>query len=380
MDATKITLNETFDYVVLADIIGLLSDIQKILQQLHKVSNQHSRIIITYYNYLWQPILRLAEAFHLKKPAPWQNWVSPRDLNNFLYLTDFEIIKQGRTLLLPVYIPIISTFVNRYLAKLPLIQNFCLVYYLVVRQKPIGSVKKASVSVIVPCRNEAGNIETLIKHVPKLGSRRELIFVEGNSSDNTWDILKNVKKRYPSLSIRIARQQGKGKGSAVREGFAMAKGDVLMILDADMTVPPKELSKFYKSLLSGKGELINGSRLVYPLKKDSMRLLNLMGNKFFSLMFSWLLGQSIKDTLCGTKVLWKKDYERIKQGRAFFGDFDPFGDFDLLFGAAKLNLKIVDLPIRYQERTYGTTNISRFQHGWLLLKMCLFAMRKIKFI
>ena len=153
-----------------------------------------------------------------------------------------------------------------------------------------------------------------------------------------------------------------------------------MILDADLTTPPEELPKFYEAIATNKAEFVNGSRLVYPMEKEAMRFLNLVANKFFSLAFSWLLGQSIKDTLCGTKVLWKRDYEQIAANRAYFGNFDPFGDFDLLFGAAKLNLKILDLPIRYRERTYGTTNIQRWKHGWLLLRMVLFAARRLKFI
>src|SRR5262245_30925841 len=185
---------------------------------------------------------------------------------------------------------------------------------------------------------------------------------------------------HPERQCKLLRQTGVGKGDAVRLGFTQASGDILMILDADLTVPPEDLPRFYEVLRSGKGEFANGVRLIYPMEKQAMRFLNLVGNKFFSLVFSWLLGQSIKDTLCGTKVLWKVDYERIAAHRAYFGDFDPFGDFDLLFGAVKLNLKITDLPIRYRERTYGTTNIERWKHGSLLLKMVIFAARRIKFV
>jgi glycosyltransferase involved in cell wall biosynthesis len=204
--------------------------------------------------------------------------------------------------------------------------------------------------------------------------------VEGNSTDNTWDTIQQVMSEYKGpLQLRATRQEGKGKGDAVRKGFSMASGDVLMILDADLTMPPEELPKFYKAIAERKGDFINGSRLVYPMEQNAMRFLNTLGNKFFSKMFSWLLEQPIKDTLCGTKVMFRKDYENLISNRTFFGDFDPFGDFDLLFGAYKLNLKIIDLPIRYRERTYGDTNISRFKHGWLLLKMCWFAAGKIKF-
>lgn len=185
---------------------------------------------------------------------------------------------------------------------------------------------------------------------------------------------------FQDRHCRLLKQAGVGKGDAVRTGFSHASGDMLMILDGDMTVPPEDLPRFYEALCSGKGEFINGVRLVYPMEKEAMRFLNLVGNKFFSLAFTWLLGQPIKDTLCGTKVLWKEDYERIAQKRSCFGDFDPFGDFDLLFGAAKLNLKIMEMPVRYRERTYGSTNISRWRHGWMLLKMVFFALRRIKFL
>ena len=224
-------------------------------------------------------------------------------------------------------------------------------------------------------------IEKIANELPTLPGKTELIFVEGNSTDNTWAEIQRVAESYSGPhTIKYAQQVGRGKGDAVRQGFAMAEGDILMIYDADMTVPAWEIPKFYQAIVSWRGEFINGSRLVYPMEKQSMRTINYLGNKFFSVTFSWLLGQKIKDTLCGTKVLWRKDYEDIAKGRGFFGEFDPFGDFDLLFGAAKLNLKIVDLPVHYKERTYGTTNISRWKHGWLLLKMMWFAMCKIKFI
>jgi len=140
------------------------------------------------------------------------------------------------------------------------------------------------------------------------------------------------------------------------------------------------LHRFFKVLVKGKGEYVNGVRLVYPMEDRAMRFFNFLGNKFFSLAFSWLLGRSIKDTLCGTKVMTRRNYEAIAANRTYFGEFDPFGDFDLIFGAAKLNLKFVDLPVRYRQRIYGDTNISRWSHGWLLLKMVVFAMHKIKFV
>ncbi|NTW99908.1 MAG: glycosyltransferase family 2 protein, partial [Geobacteraceae bacterium] len=229
-------------------------------------------------------------------------------------------------------------------------------------------------------RNEAGNIERIVSQLPQLGGETEIIFVEGGSTDDTFKTIEAEIFCRPELKCSLYRQKGSGKGDAVRLGFEHASGDILMILDADLTVAPQDLTKFYRALADGLGEFINGVRLVYPMQGKAMRFFNLLGNKFFSLAFSWLLGQPVKDTLCGTKALWKRDYEKIARNRDYFGDFDPFGDFDLLFGAVRLNLKIVDLPVRYGERTYGTTNIDRWSHGWLLLRMVLFAARRLKFI
>ncbi|HNS91113.1 MAG TPA: glycosyltransferase family 2 protein, partial [Deltaproteobacteria bacterium] len=233
--------------------------------------------------------------------------------------------------------------------------------------------------VVVPARNEEGNIEEIFRRTPEMGAGTELIFVEGGSGDDTCGAIERAMKAHPQRRSSFLRQTGTGKGDAVRLGFAHATGDILMILDADMTVPPEDLPRFYDAIVSGRGEFINGVRLVYPMEKQAMRYLNLVGNKFFSLAFSWLLGQPVKDTLCGTKVLSRENYERIAANRSYFGDFDPFGDFDLLFGAAKQNLKIVEMPVRYRQRLYGDTNIDRWRHGVILLRMVLFAMRRIKF-
>jgi glycosyltransferase involved in cell wall biosynthesis len=246
--------------------------------------------------------------------------------------------------------------------------------------KPNQADKPASVSVIVPARNEAGNIADIMKRVPEMGSGTEIIFIEGHSQDDTLNEIKRQQEIFSKRNTALFQQTGKGKGDAVRLGFEKAAGQILMILDADLTVPPEDLPRFYHALVSGKGEFINGVRLVYPMQDEAMRFLNLVGNKFFSSAFTWLLNQPIKDTLCGTKVLFKKDYQKIADNRDYFGDFDPFGDFDLLFGATKLNLKVVDLPIRYRRRMYGETNISRFRHGALLLRMVTFSAGKLKFI
>lgn len=381
-DAEDLPLSEPFDYVILSDVIGYLEDVQRAFEQIRKVCHKGSRVIVTYYNYLWEPVLRAGDRFGIKRPQPDQNWLAPPDIQNLLSLAGFQTIRIGYHLLFPLRIPLLSTLFNRILANLPALRKLCLVQVVVARPAPVAVPEETlSCSVIIPARNERGNIEGAVARTPTMGSRTELIFVEGNSSDGTAGEIERVIAAHPDREIRLIRQgDGVGKGDAVRKGFAAATGDVLMILDADLTMPPEELPKFLRALASGRGEFINGSRLVYPMEKQAMRFLNTLGNKFFSMAFTWLLDQRFKDTLCGTKVLYRTDYERIAAGRSYFGDFDPFGDFDLIFGAAKLDLKIVEVPIRYRERVYGSTQISRFRHGWLLLRMCLFALRRIKFL
>ncbi len=375
--AADYRLEEKFDYIVITDTIGYFQDIQQVLHNLRQNCTNNTRIIITAYNYLWEPLLRLTERMHLKMGQPFTNWLNISDIQGLLNLEDFEIVKNGEKILVPKNIPLVSGLANKYLANLPLIRHLCLVHYIIARPVNLEPRKEKEVSIIVAARNEEGNIEKIVKSLPKLGLKTEIIFIEGGSKDDTWEEIKRIAGLFPD--IKFARQDGKGKGDAVRKGFEMARGDILMIYDADMTVPAKDLHKFYDAIVSNKGEFINGSRLVYPMKKQAMRGLNLLGNKMFSVIFSWLLGQRIKDTLCGTKVISKRNYNILKKNRSYFGDFDPFGDFDLLLGASKMDLKIVEVPIRYQERTYGDTNIRRFSHGWLLIKMCFFAMRKIKF-
>lgn len=381
-DAETIDLAEKFDYILVSDTLIYFTDLQKFFSNLNKVVNAETRIIITYHNFFWAPILKIAEILKLKMPQKKLNWLNTSDIINLLNLEGYEVVKKGNRFLMPINIPFISYLINRYLAPLPLINMLCLNGHIIARKiNDSGELKPLTVSVIIPARNEKGNIEEAVIRTPQMGAHTEIIFVEGGSADDTWEEIKRISQKYQNkVNIKFFQQEGRGKGDAVRKGFAVATGDILMILDADLTVPPEDLSKFYKAIANGKGEFINGSRLVYPTEREAMRYLNMLGNKFFSLAFTWLLGQRLKDTLCGTKVLSRGNYEKIKNNRQYFGEFDPFGDFDLIFGAAKSNLKIVEIPIRYQARKYGETNISRFRHGWLLLKMVFFAMNKIKFV
>lgn len=373
--------HQTFDYIILSNVIGHLQDIQNVLQRLHHYCHRFTHILITFHNHLWQPILQTAETIGWRRPQPPHSWLSMSDVMNLLGITGYHISQRGRRFLCPTPLPILSTLCNRYLGQLPIVNHLGLTNYIVARSLLIKpEAKLPSCSVIVPARNEAGNIAATIDRLPTLGSFTEVIFVEGHSQDHTWSAIQRVIQTYQGPHQVYALQQtGQGKADAVHLGFDQATGDILMILDADLTVQPEDLQHFYDVMANNRGEFINGSRLIYPCSNQAMPWLNMLANKFFSIIFSFLLNIPLKDTLCGTKVIWKRDYEKVKAQKDYFGDFDPFGDFELLFGAAKLGLHIVEVPVRYQPRSYGQSNIAHVKEGLKLLNMCLYASRKIKF-
>jgi SAM-dependent methyltransferase len=377
MAGEKLALDRTFDFVILSETLNFAADVQKILENLHSVSHPRTRLVLNFHSLLWWPFISLGTTLGIRAAHPPCNWLSATDMRNMLSLAGWDVIKQQGRLLMTFPCLGLEKIVNRFIA--PILSPLALTVFQIARPMQYARGEK-TVSVVIPARNEAGNIEDAVRRVPHLGSRTEIIFIEGNSTDHTWSEIERVKAQYSDLEIKTMRQTGKGKGNAVREAFDAASGEVLMILDADLTVPPEELEKFYDVLISGRADFANGVRLVYPMEDKAMQFFNLCANKFFGIAFSWALGQPLKDTLCGTKVLFKDDYARIAANRANFGDFDPFGDFDLIFGANHLHLKIGDVPIRYRERTYGETNIQRWRHGMLLLRMLLLAITKIKLI
>ncbi len=367
-----------FDAILVVDTIGQMDDVQAFLSKLHRLCDRDTRIIIGYFSHLWQPVLKVAEAAGLKNRTTDVNVLSVADVKGLAELADLEPIKSEYRLLSPARLLGLGRLVNRFVAPFPVIRNLSLRHYTVCRSLPRKDPGYRSATVVVPARNERGNIEAAITRTPRFTEDLEYIFVEGHSKDGTWEEIERVQKAYPQYDIKIMRQPGKGKADAVFHAFDAARGDVLMILDADLTMPPEQLPKYWELISTGKAEFVNGSRLVYPMEDEAMRFLNLIANKSFSYLFSWLLNQRFTDTLCGTKVISRADYARLKAGRAYFGDFDPFGDFDLIFGASKLNLKVLEVPVRYANRSYGETQISRFRHGLMLLRMVVFAFFRIK--
>ncbi|NBB80183.1 MAG: glycosyltransferase [Verrucomicrobia bacterium] len=380
-DLHTLDLDETFDVIILDYLIGYLQDVHECVANLRRLCHARTRVYIVSLNHAWVPLLKMARWVGLTNPQPESNWLSRQDIRNILELSDFEVLTCSCEQIFPFRIPLLDGFCNRYLVRLPGFRNFGMSDAVVARPVMPPKIGSAlSCSVVVPARNESGNIRAALERIPTLGKQTEVIFVEGNSADDTWEVIQREAASYEGPhKVRYLQQPGKGKWDAVFAGFAVAEGDVLVIQDGDLTAPPEDLPKFYEAIATGRCEFANGCRLVYPMEKQAMRFLNLLGNKFFAAALSFVLGQPIKDSLCGTKMLLRSDYERLLQRIEVLGDFDPFGDFNLLFGSAMLDLKIRDILVRYRDRSYGDTNISRFRHGWILLKMTWFGLRKIKF-
>lgn len=372
-------IQEAYDVIVLNYLTGYLQDIQTCFENLQPAAHERTRLYLTSLNTVWLPVLKLGRWLGLNLPQPPSNWLSMNDLCNLLELSGWEVITRRGEQLFPFKLPILEPFLNRVLIRAPFVHHLAATLFIVARPRRKPELKgPVSCSIVVPIRNEAGSIQKALERIPVLGKATEVIFVEGGSRDNTWEAVQRLAREYSGpLQVAHYQQPGRGKWDAVAYGFSKARGDVLVIHDGDMTVPPEALTQFYEALASGLAEMVNGSRLVYPMEGKAMPFLNMLVNKAFALLLSFVLRQPIKDSLCGTKMLLRTDYERILKERPYFGDIDPFGDFTLLFGAARIPLKIRDVPIRYKDRIYGQTNIAYFQNGWLLLRLVLVGLRRL---
>jgi len=378
-------IEEKFDYIILSGTLGCIENIQALLQRILKMANSETRIIINHYNALWEPILRVGEILKWKMPEIIFNWLSIDDIENFLYISGYQVVRRDFLLLFPVHIPILSRILNRIIGKLPIIRRLTSTHCIVARPNmPPDNVDDLTSSVILTCRDEEENIQGLVEGIPQMGKHTEIIFVEGHSQDNTVGKIKEMQNKYPDKDIKLLKQKGIGQRDAFAMGFDHAKGDLLCWLEADLTIPPQEIELFWKAYITGKGEYINGSRFIYKMQKDSMPLLNILGNRFFGNVFTMILKQRITDTLCGYKAISRKGYEKVCKQKDYFGDFDPFGDFELILGASKICLKFAEVPVHYRPRSYGSSKAygksfnGFLKHAWLLIRMSWIAFIKFR--
>jgi GT2 family glycosyltransferase len=371
-------LDETFDYVLLSNVLTEVMDVRRFLCALRPVMSAETRVVIVGTNFLWEPALQVGGRLGLRPRGPAQNWFSPGDYRTLLHAADLEVVRQGSATLLPKKIPLLSPLINDLAGAVPGLNRLGLLQYFVARPEPAGE-EALSVSVVVPCKDEEENIEGLVARIPELGRGTEIIFVDDRSSDGTAAKVREEIERHPQRKIRLVEGPGRGKGAAVRAGLETATGDVLMILDADMTVMPEVLPDFLDLISSGKAEFVNGSRMVYPMQEGAMRFANVVGNKLFATLFTFILEQPIKDTLCGTKVVRRRDYAKLLEAREEFGEVDLWGDYDWIFGAARHHLKIVELPVHYVARTAGETKMNRrLRNATIMLRMSVHGLKGLK--
>ncbi len=377
-DPEDLELNETFDYVLFSHIFDTV-DILRAFERIRCHCTPETRIVVINFNHLWEPILEFASKTGLRAKFVEPNWVSENDIRGFLKLAGFRPVRKHRLILFPKWIPFFSALMNGVLARLPGLRRLCLMQVMVAR--PISEPPREediTVSVVVPCRNEIGNIQHAVERIPAMGRHTEILFCDDQSTDGTAREIERMQALHADKRIRLIQGPGRGKAENVWTGFRAARGDVLMILDADLTVMPEELPMFFRALVSSRGDFINGTRLVYPVQERAMKFANMTGNKLFGLLFSFLLDQRIKDTLCGTKVLWRKDWLRMETNLGTWGITDLWGDYELLFGASKLNLEIVEVPVHYQERIHGVTKMTRvLSNGLRMLGICWHAWHRL---
>ena len=382
-NAEEFETETRFDYIILSGIAGSLENIQVLLEKAQKWSGTDTRIFIDFYNPLWYPWIKLGEKTGLKMPEKTRNWLSVDDLENFLYISGYQVIKRKYLLFFPKYIPVITYILNNFIGNLPFLRRLSLNHIVVARPaRPVENPEEKKCSVVITCRDEEGNIEGLVTRIPKMGRNTEIIFVEGHSRDNTVAQINEMIAKYPEKDIKMLKQKGIGQGDAFRYGFDEAEGDFVIWLEADLTTPPEEAIHFWNAYLKNQGEYVNGSRFIYKMERSAMPFFNFLGNRFFGILFTGLLKQRFTDTLCGFKAISKKNYLKIRKQIDFFGDFDPFGDFELIFGAIKNNLKVAEIPVHYQPRQYGESKaygqsfFSFMKHAWLLIRMSYIAFKK----
>ncbi|MFA5088866.1 MAG: glycosyltransferase family 2 protein [Candidatus Omnitrophota bacterium] len=369
------------EYICLCDTIADIYDIVDFLTRLRKKLPAHAKLLYHNYNWFWALFFRLSGFLGVSRKRALGDFYSNRDLDCFLEMSGWENVKKIRRYILPVKIPLLHILFDNFLIRLPLLNKLSLNTFFVARKAGLISGQEYSASVLIPCKNEEGNIEAIVRRMPTFSRKLEFVFINDQSTDTTSSRIKEMRELFPEKNIVLVDGPGQGKGAAVREGIKQATGDICMIFDADMTVIPEDLPQFYEAMKMRLADFIHGTRLVYAQENGAFRLANLLGNLFFSRVFSYILDQRTTDTLCGVKVFWKRDWPLFEECRSILKDRDVWGDYNLIFGASRYGLKIAQLPVRYFERLEGITKMnSRIKNGFIMLRVAWHALWEVKFI
>jgi len=380
IDPKNSETNNKWKTVILTFPLNNFVNLVGFFDKLDSSLNEEAKVIVSYYSKIWKPFFFIFSLFGLIRNYKNSLFFSKDTLEIFLRTGNFEISKKIPNYFIPFNIPIINKFLSILINFLPFLDNLSVTKVFYLRKKNYKKRQNKKISLIIPCKNEQGNILNIVTDAKKeLIIPYEIIFVDDKSSDNTFQIIIDCKKKFSDVDIQVTKGPGKGKSLAVNEGIKIATGYYSIIFDADMTVNMKDINVFYNAISNGNADIINGSRLVYKPYTGAMRYLNFLGNKFFSKLSSFITGELITDTLCGSKCFITKDFKIFNEFKDNNNINDIWGDFNILYSSNFYGLKCIDLPVRYYERVEGETKMKkRFYFFLNMLSTSIKAMNRFK--
>ncbi len=345
------------DTVVISDIEHQLNPAKNLLN-LSRIVGDNTKIILLSKNMVWMILIKILKLFFSFSPKK-NNFLPSSYLDNLYSSCNLELIRQEKIIALPINIPFLTKIINR-IFRLPLLNFFCMSNIAILKKKIKNSSnhKDLKISFIIPCKNEQDNIKVFEQKINENTEPDEYLFGDDNSSDKTSDEIDKLIEKLSDKKIIKYNGPGICKSENVYKGIDLSSGDIIVIYDADHTVSFEDI-KFSVSIMKKTNvDFINCTRMIYPQKDGAMKFANFIGNTIFASLFSLLFKKKITDTLCGTKIFYKKDWEKIKENTSQWGMKDLWGDFDLLIGAYKNNLKITEVPVTYYERRENETKMT----------------------
>lgn len=366
IDSQIENIEKKFDVIVVTDVLEIYSDIYLFLEKLNNLLEDNGKLILSSVNTRWGNLLKIAELLGLKSKTNNFSYIHLNKIEKISNGAGYDLIETITRQFIPFKFLYLGNIINKILELLLFYFKFGVKTYIVLRKISIRE-KSLSKTIIIPAKNEEGNLEELVSRIPKF-ENCEIIFSIGESSDRTLEVSKKIIDKNSDFNIKLIEQSKNGKANAVWEAIALSSGDVLAILDSDLSVDPETLKDFFKIIESNSADFVNGTRLVYEMEKGSMRIINKLGNRVFQYLIGKIINEDLTDSLCGTKVFKKDLIKKIFWWQDNFNLKDPFGDFDLIFAASYTGQKILEYPIHYRTRKYGTTQISRFRDGFKLVK------------